>query len=508
MDHTILADPARNIPALVLSIVVGAIATAAGVGGGAFFVPLFNILLQFSVKGATALSQAVIGGGALAGVAVTLHKKHPYDPTKPLIDFDLALMLLPVILLGVSVGVLANQLFPNWLITMLLLLLLIFLTHMTIKKALSLHRAEVQYKAEQAGDKGNHSAGSKAESSGSGNGIAEDAGQTPGAPQSAAAQAADACEAGTSSNGASDSAGGSKGKGVAAAGAQNGPGRCVSLEVEHPAVPAGSSARVHSEAADGGNMSGDEGEADRDHQQDHHAARNQPATWVQVVVLLGCWGIFVMFQLLLSHWPHCSAPYWAIFAVQMGSCLVAEVIFLRLVSARKKASAQHRLEQPMLASVYKEAPAWTPSQLIRSAVITLFSGCIAGLLGIGGGMIVNPLLLEFGTHPHVAAATSTLMVLFSSSSAALSFGFSHLLNAQFALVFGLCCMGASLMGVLLISRIVERSGKASIIVFLLALVIGTGATLTAAFGGRFAVQDLVHHRNIGFSSLCADFSSG
>ena len=58
------------------------------------------------VKGAAALSQAVIAGGALAGVGVTLHKKHPYDPNKPLIDFDLALMLLPVILLGVSVGAL------------------------------------------------------------------------------------------------------------------------------------------------------------------------------------------------------------------------------------------------------------------------------------------------------------------------------------------------------------------------------------------------------------------
>lgn len=134
-------------------------------------------------------------------------------------------------------GVLANQLFPNWLITMLLLLLLIFLTHMTIKKALSLHRAEVRYKAEQAGDKGSHSAGGKAESSGSENGVVGDAGKAPGAPQSAAAQAADACEAGTSSNGSPGSAGGSKGKGVAAAGAQNGPGRCVSLEVEQPAVP-------------------------------------------------------------------------------------------------------------------------------------------------------------------------------------------------------------------------------------------------------------------------------
>ncbi len=62
--------------------------------------------MHAGVKGAAALSQAVIAGGALAGVGVTLHKKHPYDPSKPLIDFDLALMLLPVILLGVSVGAL------------------------------------------------------------------------------------------------------------------------------------------------------------------------------------------------------------------------------------------------------------------------------------------------------------------------------------------------------------------------------------------------------------------
>ena len=45
--------------------------------------------------------------------------------------------------------------------------------------------------------------------------------------------------------------------------------------------------------------------------------------------------------------------------------------------------------------------------------------------------------------------------------------------------------------------------QASIIVFLLACVIGLGATLTAAFGGRFAIQDLIHHNQLGFSSLCA-----
>ena len=33
---------------LAVSAQIGSIATAAGVGGGAFFVPLFNILLNFS----------------------------------------------------------------------------------------------------------------------------------------------------------------------------------------------------------------------------------------------------------------------------------------------------------------------------------------------------------------------------------------------------------------------------------------------------------------------------
>ena len=86
--------------------------------------------------------------------------------------------------------------------------------------------------------------------------------------------------------------------------------------------------------------------------------------------------------------------------------------------------------------------------------------CLAGLLGIGGGMIISPLLLEFDMHPHVTAATSTVIVVFSASSAALSFGFAHLLNLQFALTFGLSCFAASLAGVLLVNRIIERSGKA------------------------------------------------
>ena len=56
------------------------------------------------VKGAAALSQVVIAAGALSGVGLILHKKSPLDDSKPLINYDLVLLMLPALLMGVSLG--------------------------------------------------------------------------------------------------------------------------------------------------------------------------------------------------------------------------------------------------------------------------------------------------------------------------------------------------------------------------------------------------------------------
>ncbi len=58
----------------------------------------------FSVKMSTALSQAVIAGGALGSTAYALWRRHPLDRKRPLVDFELTLMLTPMLLLGVSTG--------------------------------------------------------------------------------------------------------------------------------------------------------------------------------------------------------------------------------------------------------------------------------------------------------------------------------------------------------------------------------------------------------------------
>lgn len=43
-------DVGPNVVGILLAMFVGALANAAGVGGGAFFVPLFNLLLKFSTE--------------------------------------------------------------------------------------------------------------------------------------------------------------------------------------------------------------------------------------------------------------------------------------------------------------------------------------------------------------------------------------------------------------------------------------------------------------------------
>lgn len=43
-------------------------------------------------------------GGALGSVACVVRQRHPADPRRPLIDYSLALVLTPTLLLGCNTG--------------------------------------------------------------------------------------------------------------------------------------------------------------------------------------------------------------------------------------------------------------------------------------------------------------------------------------------------------------------------------------------------------------------
>ena len=61
---------------------------------------------------------------------------------------------------------------------------------------------------------------------------------------------------------------------------------------------------------------------------------------------------------------------------------------------------------------------WDGEVAARCMALAFAAGIVAGLVGVGGGMVLGPMMLELGVLPQVSSATTGTMVLLTSSSAA------------------------------------------------------------------------------------------
>ncbi|KAL0441528.1 UNVERIFIED_CONTAM: Sulfite exporter TauE/SafE family protein 3 [Sesamum radiatum] len=113
---------------IVLGTVIGffgaALGSVGGVGGGGIFVPMLTLIIGFDPKTSTAVSKCMITGAAVATVYYNLKLRHP-SLDLPIIDYDLALLFQPMLVLGISIGVIFNVIFAEWMVTILLIILFI-----------------------------------------------------------------------------------------------------------------------------------------------------------------------------------------------------------------------------------------------------------------------------------------------------------------------------------------------------------------------------------------------
>uniref|UniRef100_N1QZF4 Uncharacterized protein n=1 Tax=Aegilops tauschii TaxID=37682 RepID=N1QZF4_AEGTA len=79
-----------------------ALGSIGGLGGGAIFVPMLTLIVGFDTKSATAMSKCMITGAAISTVYCNLKLKHPTF-NMPMIDYDLALLIQPMLMMGVSI---------------------------------------------------------------------------------------------------------------------------------------------------------------------------------------------------------------------------------------------------------------------------------------------------------------------------------------------------------------------------------------------------------------------
>ena len=119
------------------------IAAGGGVGGGGILVPIYILIFGFSPKHAIPLSNVTVFGGAIANTIYTTGKRHPLAD-RPLVDWDLILIMEPLTIAGALIGAFLNKVLDEQLLIVLLVILLGYTAYEILKKAIKMYKAETK----------------------------------------------------------------------------------------------------------------------------------------------------------------------------------------------------------------------------------------------------------------------------------------------------------------------------------------------------------------------------
>lgn len=121
---------------------------AGGIGGGSTLVPLIKILFRFSNVYAIGISNSMVTVTGVMRFIIDAPKRHPLKkdldnkPTGTLMEYNIAIVLLPMGVIGAVIGSIISLLIPMVLNIMIFSLTLAFLMHMTVAKLIRMVKKE------------------------------------------------------------------------------------------------------------------------------------------------------------------------------------------------------------------------------------------------------------------------------------------------------------------------------------------------------------------------------
>jgi uncharacterized membrane protein YfcA len=126
---------------IMLPMLLG-LANIGGIGGGGLVIPLAMGCWGFGTAAAVAISNSTVFMGSLIRFfGFSVKQKHPHAE-RTVVDYNLAAIMMPAVFLGSFSGLFLAGLLPEALITILLTLILLYLTFNTYKKTMALCKKE------------------------------------------------------------------------------------------------------------------------------------------------------------------------------------------------------------------------------------------------------------------------------------------------------------------------------------------------------------------------------
>lgn len=390
----------------VLIFLSSALAAAAGMGGGGMFVPLLVLFSGLRAPLAVPLSQVMILGSSVVNLTVFIAQRHPNNYYQAKIDYNIVVLLEPMLCAGVTLGVLVHQLSPQWLLMVLLCATLGLALWRTSLKAFEQRRKE---------------------------------------------------NASTSNS-----------------------------------TPDNDTAWWTSFS--------------------HYTEEVQDLTnsnFRAISAIIVIWALVFAFS--LHNLAVCSSSY----VIYLSLVLILLSVITWLVSnyalraemASKRsqwADAEHAELTPTDRSSVRGANAvdWSaPGTSWKLALMALGAGLLGGLLGLGGGMLMSPLLLEIGLHSEAVQATTALFVFLSSSLATVQYALlsSNVYVWDYVVWYVSITLMATVLGQWACNAYVRRHKRYSVITFSIVAVTGFSLIALVIVGTMQVMDDFRANAPMGFS---------
>ena len=144
------------------------------------------------------------------------------------------------------------------------------------------------------------------------------------------------------------------------------------------------------------------------------------------------------------------------------------------------------------------------SMLETKLIFTIFlAGVFGGMLGLGGGIIISPLLLDMGIDAQIVSSTSNFILVFSSCITTILFTFSGQLLYSKAAFLGVIGVVSTFIGVHAITNYIRRTKKSSILIMAVFVIMLISLIILPFNGFTNAYYDIMKGINIfQFKSYC------
>lgn len=210
-------------------------------------------------------------------------------------------------------------------------------------------------------------------------------------------------------------------------------------------------------------------------------------------MITGCW--IVLLALNLLRQPKCSLSYWG----QQATVFLVCLIFTYYGSQKVRDQVEQMSERSEQSELSEEELKWDSQSIYLYPFFAFLAGFFGGFLGIGGGMIMSPLLLELGMIPEVNQATTAMFVLLSSSLATVQFVILNAEMPQYVAWFATFATISTFAGQTAIDYVLRKYKRTSLIILSIAGIIGMSLLLMGATGVRDVVADFQNGADMGFA---------